>query len=149
MSDNLLSDSVAQALKKTLKSDEAVGRWVRSVKGMVTSKSFTALLLATGGFEEAVTWLTATAPSIPRESKRIERFHVRVRDTQGDGLRQTTVSLDHELYRALIEKTGSGQAASTWISTTTKSLDPGAGSLSRALQAAIVRYVSESPGRGA
>jgi len=148
MPDNFLSDPVFADLARILGSPEAAARWVRSMKGSFTSASTRALIEKTGGLPQAVTWLQEFAPRMPRDAKQIERFHVRVRDAKTDKFRETTVSLDSELYRALIDKTGSGQAASTWISKTARALDPGAGSLSRALQAAIVRLVSEHPPSG-
>ncbi len=145
MDDNLLSDRVIKALMASgLKDPEACARWVRSVKGTVTSKSFQALLEATGSFDLAVIWLVKMAPRMPRDAKQIERFHVSVRTTGSEKPRKTTVSMDNELYRALVDRLGDPKKANVWIATTCKTIDPAGGSLSRSLQAEIVRLVSRS-----
>lgn len=142
MADNYLSHPTYLKLLEILGSHEACARWIRSTRSTVRSATFNALLENTGDFDSALAWLNQVAPKMPREVKQIERFHVRVRDPKTGKPRETTVSLDHELHRALIEKTGSGKEAAAWISAAVKSLDSSGGSLSRALQGEIVRFVS-------
>lgn len=137
------SDPVLRALLPHLRDQEAIGRWVRSVRSMMASASFRALLSACDGNPDAArAWLNQMAKLYPADAKTIERLNVMRPDPAGGKPRKTSVSLDPELWGALVAKEGSGDKAYKWLREIASTTTPAAGSFSRAMQAAIVRHVS-------
>lgn len=132
-----------ELLARKLKSPESAARWCRSAHSLLKSETFRTLVQATGSMDAAVTWLAAVAPTLPKQTRQIERLHVYVRDAVTGKNRRTSVSLDGELYGALVEKCKSGERAVTWLNDTTRQLTPAPGSsFSRAIQAEIIRFVA-------
>ena len=136
------NDPVLRALQPFLHDREALGRWVRSMRSTLGSASFRAMLAACGNdLQAAKDWLDASAKLFPAEAKSIERLNV-MRPGENGKPRKTSVSLDPELWATLVAREGSGDKAYKWLRETAATTSPGAGSFSRAMQAAIVRHVS-------
>lgn len=139
----LIEDSTALALRPYLPDDKSMGGWVRTVRSLMRSGAFRALMAShNGDLSAALAWLNTACQHLPIDSKSIERFTVLRPDVVTGKPKRTTVSLDPELWGALCRKIGSNDAAARWIRTTAATTTPVAGSFSRALQAAIVRFVS-------
>jgi len=126
-----------------MKGDEdAAARWVRSVRSMM-SKTFDQVCLAAGGYEQMRQWIDGV--DVPVVPQRIERLHVKVIDPKTGKHKATTISLDPELYGALVAKHGTGDAASKWVKALALSLTAGNlgnRSVSRSIQGEIARHLS-------
>lgn len=126
-----------------MKGDEdAAARWVRSVRSMM-SKTFDQVCLAAGGYEKMREWIEGV--EVPVVPQRIERLHVKVIDPKTGQHKATTISLDPELYGALVARHGSGDAASKWVKAMAISLTAGNlgnRSVSRTIQGEIARHLS-------
>ncbi len=136
------ADPVLRRIRSHLRDEEALARWIRSVRSMIGSASFRALLDACGTLDGTKAWLDMMAKDLPRETKDIERLNVWRPDPAGGKDKKTTVSLDPELWSALVAKTGSGDKATAWLRDTARKTTPQASGFSRAMQTAIFRYVS-------
>lgn len=140
--DAVASDPVLRRIRPHLRDEEAMARWIRSVKSMIGSASFRALLSECGDIDTAKAWLDNIAKDLPRETKDIERLNVWRPDPAGGKDKKTTVSLDPELWSALVAKTGSGDKATAWLRDTARKTTPQASGFSRAMQTAIFKFVS-------
>ncbi len=126
-----------------MKGDEdAAARWVRSVRSMM-SKTFDQVCHAAGGYDKMREWIERV--DVPVVPQRIERLHVKVVDPKTGKLKATTISLDPELYGALVARHGTGDAASKWVKSMALSLTAdhlGNRSVSRTIQGEIARHLS-------
>lgn len=136
-------------LRALLGSEEACARWIKSVRGTVTTKSFTALLRATGGFEEAIAWLRDAKIESPALGDKLVRIHIGIPNPKSSGkLKRTTISLDVALHGALITKLGSPGEANAWLGRMAKDIAgraTGGVGLSRALQGEAIKFVAAPP----
>lgn len=138
-----MDNHISEALMLRLKSRKAMNRWVLTTHSALRSKTFAAAMQAAGSYDALVLWLAQAAPSSPKDARNIRRFSVTGKKNQGGNVR-TTISLDHEMHRALVEHLGTGELAIQWIRKTALSLEPTDTGLSRAVQAEIMRLIVPS-----
>lgn len=137
------------ALVDHFKDQETAERWIRSAHGLLRSRSFAILLGELGSLDACATWLAKVAPTLPRQDRLIERIHVWVKSSEGQGRRRTSVSLDLALYQAMVDKVGSQEEAVKWLRDLTMKMEPAkvSGGFSRAVQREIVQLISGQAGR--